>query len=134
MPFDGTGYDEKWRVVLLKAADIVEERWVKNRFGEDGGRRCMIGALSEAMGIKTIAVRQTGYRFQTKNMVIVALGKEIEKTRVFQQSLGMNKYLNKYSGDQYYKELIMVYNDRFSTRKKTVVDLMRQAAKAKVEV
>lgn len=130
MPFDGTGYDEKWRVVLLKAADIVEERWVKYRFGEDGGRRCMIGALSEAMGIEARAVCQTGYRFQTKNMVIVALAKEIEKTRVFQQSLGMSKY----SSDQYYTELIMVYNDRFSTRKKTVVNLMRRAAKAKVEV
>lgn len=38
--------------VLLRAAEIVRERWKSGVYGEPGGGRCALGALSEALGNK----------------------------------------------------------------------------------
>lgn len=35
--------------VLLRAAEIVEERWQQGSSGEPGGPRCAIGAIEEAI-------------------------------------------------------------------------------------
>lgn len=41
--------DNPVRCALLKAADIVDERWMRG-WGSYGGRTCALGAISEAIG------------------------------------------------------------------------------------
>lgn len=49
MPWDGSNLDEASRV-LLRAAEIVEERWCQDELGKAGGPVCGWGAIIEASG------------------------------------------------------------------------------------
>ena len=49
MPLDGTHLEE-WQTTLLKAAEIVRERWNPRAYGHKGGPRCALGAIDEAAG------------------------------------------------------------------------------------
>ncbi len=50
MPYDPISLPPEG-IDLLRAAQIVRERWRQNEYGEDGGPRCAIGAISEVTGI-----------------------------------------------------------------------------------
>lgn len=50
MPLDDANYLNTDQRILLKAAEIVRERWQQGSFGENGGPRCALGAIAEACG------------------------------------------------------------------------------------
>lgn len=63
MPFDGRNLEE-WQTTLLKAAEIVRERWNSSGYGLPGGPRCALGAIDEAAGGHLFSDSPAIYRLQ----------------------------------------------------------------------
>ncbi len=107
--------DTEVKELLLKAADLIEERgWAQNAFQNDQGNLCIVGALNSVLYGNAYAVSPIiGSDLVNKNQKLLVKAQEL-----------LIKILNK---DNQIKNLYS-WNDLLSTSKEEVISILKKAS------
>jgi hypothetical protein len=99
-----------WQEVLLKAADIIEQKgWTQGEF-QKSGRHCAVGAINMATGGTPLSARQPEIAYQATHMLL--------------------KFLNETTLEGSRIGSVMSWNDSYAKTRKEILKAFRGAAHA----